>query len=555
MPGAAINKVALMRFVLALSALIVISVESSRYAYSAVTIKKLLVCYVVYSLVLFVLSLGPNNMRRWIEHWAPWADLCWFTLLFVFGIDKSSIFYFSFFFAILAASFRRGFASGLEVTISSGILITVVGYLVIPVEHDFAWSRFLLRPLFLLVVGYLIAYLGDSELKLKRQLLLLKEIGSLSNPRFGVDRTVGYVMERLRVFYRAYSCLMVTFDSHASRYVLCRTNDNDRDRVCHHDFIDEHLARQLLSLPKMSAIVYRTVSPFMRWAGRVGCYEYDLVERRHQTISCDKVSQIAASLDASTFISVPIRQNHQIIGRIYVTSRRSWYKFGNSDLEFLNQAVGQVMPIIENIRLVDRLASDAADCERQRIARDIHDTVVQPYVGLQMGLSAVRQKILEGETNVEGDIDQLFEMTGNGISDLRNYIHGLKSNDNRTTSLEPAVRRFAAKFSDATGINVQIEFGKEDHAHVNDRLTAEVFQMIAEGLSNIRRHTHSNHAHICVNCENGFLYLQIENEGMSGSLRTFVPKSLSERTAALGGTIGVANLPSNLTRVEIEIPL
>ncbi len=554
MSGAAIDKVAVMRFILALSALLVISFESSLSGYSAHAIKKLLFCYTGYSLLLCFLTLRPNRLCRWIEHWSPWADICWFTLLFVYGIETSSIFYFGFFFAILAASFRGGFASGLGVTISSSILILIVGYLVIPTGHEFAWSRFLLRPIFLLVVGYLVAYWGGSELKLKRQLLLLKEIGSLSNPRFGVDRTVGYVMERLREFFGADACLIVMFDSHASNYTLCHTNNNNPEKPIRPDCVPDDLARQLLDLPQMSAIIFRTVSPFLRWLGRVSCYEYDLVEGNRRPIRCEKVSPIAASLDTLAFISVPIRQNYQIVGRIYLTSNQWLSAFNNSDTEFLNQAVEHVMPIIENIRLVDRLALDAAECERQRIARDIHDTVVQPYIGLQMGLSAVRQK-MQGGTNVEGDIERLFELTDHGISDLRNYIYGLKSNNNKATSLEPAVRRFAAKFSEATGISVQVEFDKDNHFYINDRLTAEVFQMIAEGLSNIRRHTRSGQARVAVNCRNDSLYLQMENEGRPESSTSFVPRSLSERSAALGGKIEVSHLPSDITRVEITIPL
>jgi signal transduction histidine kinase len=49
------------------------------------------------------------------------------------------------------------------------------------------------------------------------------------------------------------------------------------------------------------------------------------------------------------------------------------------------------MPVLHNIILVDQLASDAANAERQRIAFDLHDRVIQSYVGLQMGSEAVRQ--------------------------------------------------------------------------------------------------------------------------------------------------------------------
>lgn len=69
------------------------------------------------------------------------------------------------------------------------------------------------------------------------------------------------------------------------------------------------------------------------------------------------------------------------------------------------QLIEHVLPVIDNIRLVDRLASAAAEEERRRIARDLHDRIVQPYIGLQLGLAAVRQRLATaGE--VTADVDR-----------------------------------------------------------------------------------------------------------------------------------------------------
>ena len=69
--------------------------------------------------------------------------------------------------------------------------------------------------------------------------------------------------------------------------------------------------------------------------------------------------------------------------------------------------IEHVTPVLENIRLVDRLASEAAEYERQRIARDIHDGMIQPYIGLQLGLAAIRQKIERGNNDVGHDVREL----------------------------------------------------------------------------------------------------------------------------------------------------
>jgi hypothetical protein len=65
---------------------------------------------------------------------------------------------------------------------------------------------------YLLVLGYMIAYWGGNEIKLKRRLKLLKEINLLANPRFGVSETIGALLERLRALYQADDCWLIISD-------------------------------------------------------------------------------------------------------------------------------------------------------------------------------------------------------------------------------------------------------------------------------------------------------------------------------------------------------
>src|SRR5258705_8980686 len=87
-------------------------------------------------------------------------------------------------------------------------------------------------------------------------------------------------------------------------------------------------------------------------------------------------------------------------------NRKSRSRFSEADIRFLSQVVESVMPAIENIRLVDRLASDAAEHERKRIALDLHDTTIQPFIGLKMGLSAIRQRLDRGDVDVADDVSK-----------------------------------------------------------------------------------------------------------------------------------------------------
>ena len=206
------------------------------------------------------------------------------------------------------------------------------------------------------------------------------------------------------------------------------------------------------------------------------------------------------------------------------------------------------------IRLVDQLAAGAALEERKRIARDLHDSVIQPYIGLRMGLAGLRQKLVATDPDVHRDVDRLIEMTNVGLQDLRGQVSTLRGGGSLRGVLVQAVTRFARRFSDATGIDVHVE--AETDVLVDDRVGGEVFQIIAEGLSNIRRHTQAERALVRLACREGRLSLRIEDEGTSDDRwAPFTPRSITERVEALGGHVDIWARENGGSAVAVEIPL
>jgi signal transduction histidine kinase len=185
-----------------------------------------------------------------------------------------------------------------------------------------------------------------------------------------------------------------------------------------------------------------------------------------------------------------------------------------------------------------------------------------------MGLAGVRQKLAENEIDVSSDrdnllevirdaaadTDRLIEMTGDGINDLRRYVHGLRDAGGGEGGLNSSVRRFASKFTQATNIVVQVR--ADPDIGVDDRLASEMFQIIVEGLSNIRRHTQSTRAFIDMECSDSRLIVRIENDGTRGSTPApFKPQSIAERALSLGGRASVETFGDMGTSVIVEIPL
>jgi signal transduction histidine kinase len=210
--------------------------------------------------------------------------------------------------------------------------------------------------------------------------------------------------------------------------------------------------------------------------------------------------------------------------------------------------------MIDNIRLVDRLASQASEYERQRISRDIHDSAIQPYIGLKLGVDALRRTVSNDDPVATG-LAELVERTDSVIKDLRTYVGGLQDGGSRerVNVLTSSIERQAKQLGEFYGINVDVQIADMD---MNGRLAAELFQIVREGLSNIRRHTPATKARISIASINGDVVLDIENESSIAEIpNIFTPRSITERAIALGGRVTVDVNNAGRTIVSVAIPM
>jgi signal transduction histidine kinase len=173
------------------------------------------------------------------------------------------------------------------------------------------------------------------------------------------------------------------------------------------------------------------------------------------------------------------------------------------------------------------------------------------------------QKLQGGNDQVLENVQELLDLTSQELVELRRYVWGLRAGEERRDVLLPAIERFVSRFTSVTGIRVDVS--ARGKIEINDRLAAELFQMVTEGLSNVRRHALCSNAQVDLTCKNGKFQLQIKNprpvispfdpEDGSDHHRLFSPKSISERAAMLGGKTVVSVDKKNYTVVSVTIPL
>ena len=315
------------------------------------------------------------------------------------------------------------------------------------------------------------------------------------------------------------------------------------------EIVNAQLACALLPQPRSHILLYR--SP---WHQRPRLQGTSLSDEgapgRWVKQNSPAFAQLADLLEASSFISAPLTLASGN-GRIYVAA--SDQHFSRSDALFLAHIAAQGLPVVDNIELLDRIASDAAALERKRIALDLHDTAIQPYIGLKLGLAALYKRATPADP-LAADLAKLLAMTDGVIAQLRDYAGGVRAAPGCEEPLcMSALRRQASQIMQFYGVNITVDV--EGRVALGDRLTAEVLQIVREGLSNICRHTVAQYGSVRLCCGEDMLRIEIDNDNGGTEPQAFVPRSITERAGALGGKAYVRRSGADSTGVCVEIPV
>jgi len=500
--------------------------------------------FVLYALHSFIL-LCVAGLRAGFWHGPVvyWVDIGWYALMVHATGGSASPFFSFFFFAILAASFRYGFDTGARLTLGSALL----GALAVLAGQGLATLNvLLLRTTFMLALGYMVAFWGGLAVEQRRRLALLRDVSRLSNPRFGVQHTLDSLMEKVLRYYGGSACVLLMQDGGGERWLLNTVHHPRTGRPIGRTHADAAAVQPLLAPGPTTVLLYggRTFAPL---PGRLRALQASDERPGWHAADPDLADHIADLLDAPGFISAPLPLRKGA-GRIFVTGER----LRRGDATFLKHIVQQAFPVIETIDLLDRLASDAAFRERRAIARDLHDSTIQPYIGLRHAVAAIRSRA--GDDNVVApDLDHLLGMCADTIADMRQFARRFRDGRQQEPELLIALRRQLNQVRTFYDVDVTLE--AERVQTINDRMAAQVFQIVTEAVSNICKHTSAKSAQVRLAIDAGQVAIDVANphDGRAPPV-PFRPASIAERVQELGGTLDVAT-HAHETRLRIRVPI
>ena len=197
--------------------------------------------------------------------------------------------------------------------------------------------------------------------------------------------------------------------------------------------------------------------------------------------------------------------------------------------------------------------------ERQRMARELHDTLAQGLAGLVMQLEAVDDLLERGDgQRARQTTARALERARTTLREARLAIQALR-NPTEQGSLIDAVARLVDGLRTDSGIACTLELGPGE-VRLAGRVGEQVYRVVQEGLANVARHSGASQAAVRLWSEDGQLCLEIQDDGRGFALDAvpighFGLLGLRERIRTVGGHLSVESSPGNGTRLLAAVPL
>jgi len=259
----------------------------------------------------------------------------------------------------------------------------------------------------------------------------------------------------------------------------------------------------------------------------------------------------------TSFLGVPIKVRDEVYGNLYLTDKLGWSEFTRDD-EALVEALALAAGIaIQNARLHQRVQQVAVYEGRDRVARDLHDTVIQRLFAVTLSLQS-----MAGTAEAAGMADRLKEAVLNldaTIRQVRSTIYELGS-ATIDQGVRASVLALVRDLSAVVGFEVRTSLDGPLDTAISEEVAEHLLATVREALTNVGRHADASEASVDLSLRGGLCILQVRDNGRGvdesevgeGGLGLV---NLRRRAEKLHGQMTVDNLDTGGTLLTWQVPM
>ena len=254
----------------------------------------------------------------------------------------------------------------------------------------------------------------------------------------------------------------------------------------------------------------------------------------------------------STFLGVPVTAGGKPFGNLYLTEKDGGFTDDDVMLvEALSRIAGSA---VTTARLQERLRSIAVGEDRERIARDLHDSVIQDLFAVGLALQGIAERVTDptAAATIEGSVDRLDGV----VESLRAYIFQLRTTGDRR-QLDDRLQELVSRMGSAypASVTLEIAIARLPTSQIED----EVVKFATEALSNALRHSRGTRVEVVVDADAHSARVLVSDNGVgfdpSQTASGMGLANLTSRAERLGGEVQVKSAPGSGTIVEARLPI
>jgi signal transduction histidine kinase len=259
-----------------------------------------------------------------------------------------------------------------------------------------------------------------------------------------------------------------------------------------------------------------------------------------------------------SFLGVPIRVRDEVFGNLYLTDKTSGDLFTDVDEELVVGLAAAAGVAIESARLHARVHELALVEDRERIARDLHDTVIQRLFATGLSLQGTVPMVRRNPDGAEGRIEQAVDDLDLTVRHIRSAIFALESSRSSRDGLRDRVLALTREATGPLGFEPTVLFDGAVDAALHEAHEPEILATLREALTNVAKHAHASRVDVEVIATEASLVLRVIDDGVgiagTGDRTGHGLKNMAARAERLGGTFALEAGPPVGTVLEWQVP-
>lgn len=525
----------------------------------------LLLLYAGHSLAVFSMVGARTQMSPGDVLFIHAADLLWPAVIVMFTNGPNSPFVLYFGFALLAAAFRWGMIPALATTLAAVALMGLEaalfkGRLSDWIEPGFNFNTFIMSGAFLAMFGVLVGYLAEIEKRGRWQALSIGQVSSKARVEIGLKATLQATLQELLGLFDGRQLLVVVSEGNPPQAYLWQLEVLKRPG-------DVVFAGQQVDASENAIYLFGTLEECAgaAWRSRnmVSAVVIDKDGARRRDKQCHLSSEFVARHPYRLLLMSSVSVATDVSARLFMFEPRLG-GLAETQLRILQDLTSRVAPAVYNVYLLRRLRSRAAAAERGRVARELHDGVVQSLHAIAFRLYALRTGQTSDPAERNRELTEIQQLVQGEAAILRALIRQLKPLDFDPRHLVDFLSRMIDQYRYDTGIGAKFVCDVAE-VMLPPRTCRELAGIVQEALANVLKHSGAENVLVRLALQKGTCSLTIEDDGRGfefsgkvsyGQLKNSRrgPLAIKERVRAIGGELSIESNPGQGARLEIIFP-